>query len=295
MKANATRKPFNVCQEVTKRIVFSLVNGEIPWRKPWNAPGKEDIINFKSRQPYKGINRLLLGKPGEWMTYKQCKDAGGHIKQGEKGHLIVRFDTFIPKELKEEAKKLENEGKSIEHLKRVYMKHDWVFHIDQCEGIESKTEHHEMNKAQSPTTMADLVINDYEYKENFHIIQDKVDSITIEQDSITLPNKEQFTNEEGFYNAVFTGMIASTANPSRCNRKITTENGRLSIKEELIREIGASMTLNGVGLEHKDESENTSAKCQEWIKAFNEDYNLIISVSSAAEKAARYLLKPIYG
>ncbi|WP_326116400.1 ArdC family protein [Paenibacillus alginolyticus] len=43
-----------------------------------------------------GINTLLL-EPGEYASFKQVTEAGGTVKKGEKGHIVV-FWTWLEKE-----------------------------------------------------------------------------------------------------------------------------------------------------------------------------------------------------
>lgn len=295
MTTNTTgkaRPKMDVYKTVTAQIVMRLAKGDIPWRKPWNAPGKGDIINYESRTPYHGINRWLLDRPGEYMTFNQCRKNGGTIRKGEKGHLIVKYGMFVPKERKAEAERLKKEGKDISRLEIPYIQHNWVFHISQCEGIESKCPHEECSPAENPTDKADYIIDRYTEDEKVTVSEEARDSLFYDEntDTVHVPMKEQFVNEEEHYNAVFAGLIGSTAGPGRCDRKTDRPE-----KEELVREIGASMTLSGVGLARKEASENTAAKCKEWIDLLNKDFRMIISVSSQAEKAARYILKPLLG
>ena len=66
----------NVYQMVTDRIVEELQKGIIPWHKPWTGVGVEigGAINYVSRKPYSLLNQMLLGRAGEYLTFKQIKD-----------------------------------------------------------------------------------------------------------------------------------------------------------------------------------------------------------------------------
>ena len=81
----------NVYQIVTERIIHSLEQGVIPWRKPWKVAGHPK--NFITCKPYRGINILLLAAQGYsspyWLTYKQATERGGYVKKGEKATPIV--------------------------------------------------------------------------------------------------------------------------------------------------------------------------------------------------------------
>lgn len=290
---SAKKQPMDVYKEVTKRIVMRLAEGDIPWRKPWNAPYKEDIINYKSRKPYNGINRFILMQPGEYMTFNQCREVGGHVLKGAKGHLIVKYGFFVPKEDKAKAEQLKSEGKDISHLEVPYLKHDWVYHISQTEGVKTLCEKTDTKPAQNPVDYAEFIIKNTCREKGLILNVSGVDCCRYDNvnRTITVPNKDQFRTEEEFYNAVFVQIVSATvADASLKSRNKTDE-----IKEALVIEIGASMLLNAVGLERTEASENTQAKCQEWIAQMNRDVRLVISASSQAEKIAREIVSPLFG
>ena len=290
------KQPMDVYKEVTRRIVMQLSQGDIPWRKPWNAPFKEDIINYKSRKAYNGINRLILSQPGEYMTFNQCKEAGGHIARGTKGHLIVKYGFFVPKEYKDKAEQLKREGKDISHLEVPYLKHDWVYHISQTEGVKSLVNKTETKAALNPVDLADYILKEFCNSHGIIVNASHVDECYYDKDnkSIIIPNKNQFITEEEWYNCVFTCMVQATMSESRTTNE--TESTKVNqIKQELVVEMGASMILNAVGLTRQEASENTQAKCVEWIAQMNRDARLLISASSQAEKIAREIVQPLFG
>ena len=65
----------NVYQMVTDRIIEELNNGIIPWHKPWTGAA-DGAISYVSRKPYSFLNQLMLGNPGEYLSFKQCKELG---------------------------------------------------------------------------------------------------------------------------------------------------------------------------------------------------------------------------
>ena len=132
----------DIYEEVTRRIVEQLEQGEIPWRKPWIAGGS--CVSYATGKPYSLLNQMLLGKPGEYLTFRQCQQAGGHIRRGEKAHMVV-FWKWIEQENEETGEK-----KQIPFL-RYYN----VFHINQCEGIAAR---HAKGKliGRRPTTKDDI-------------------------------------------------------------------------------------------------------------------------------------------
>ena len=82
----------NVCEMVTERIIAELEKGIIPWQRPWTGT-KQGAYSRSTGKPYSLLNQFLLGKPGEWLTFNQAKEAGGHIKKGEKSSMVVFLQT----------------------------------------------------------------------------------------------------------------------------------------------------------------------------------------------------------
>ena len=120
----------NVYQMVTDRIIAELEKGLIPWRKPWSGT-KEGAYNRVTGKPYSLLNQLLLKHQGEYATYKQIQEAGGHVRKGEKSEIVVFWKI---QSIKEETEDGTEEVKQIPLLKYYN-----VFHVaTQCEGIEPK-------------------------------------------------------------------------------------------------------------------------------------------------------------
>lgn len=65
----------NVYQMVTDRIIAELEKGIIPWKKPWTGSNK-GAFNRISKKPYSLMNQILLGKSGEWASFKQWQELG---------------------------------------------------------------------------------------------------------------------------------------------------------------------------------------------------------------------------
>lgn len=120
----------DIYQAVTDRIIAQLEQGVIPWHKPWIASGKECAISRSTGKPYSLLNQLILGKPGEYLTYAQCEKEGGHIRKGEKASFVVFW-----KWIEQEDEKNPGETKKIP-----FLRHFSVFHIDQCDGLQPKHE-----------------------------------------------------------------------------------------------------------------------------------------------------------
>ena len=78
---------FDIYAEITSRMISEMENGVIPWQKPWMACGA--AISHTTGKPYSLLNQMLLGRAGEYLTYKQVQQEGGYVRKGEKAHMVV--------------------------------------------------------------------------------------------------------------------------------------------------------------------------------------------------------------
>lgn len=288
----------NVYQMVTDRITAQLEQGNIPWRKPWTGASVDNggAINFVSRHPYSLINQLILGKPGEYLTWKQVDELGGKVRKGAKAGFVVFFKnitiqdkTFINPE------NGEPETKTIPLL-RYYN----VFHLDDVEGIESKIIPGEASKVQ-PLEVAEKAIADYLSRQpGLRFQNDKPSNrayYSPAQDMVVVPMLSQYRIPAEYYSTAFHELIHSTIPASRCDRVSENANAFFGnedySREELVAEIGSAMLCNRVGIEAKKAFRNSVAYIQGWLKALRGDPKMIIWAAGRAEKAAKFILNEL--
>ena len=92
----------NVYQIITDRIIAELEKGVIPWRKPWTGT-QTGAYSHSTGKPYSLLNQMLLGRPGEYITWSQVKAEGGIVRQGEKSSVVVFWKQQNVKELDAES------------------------------------------------------------------------------------------------------------------------------------------------------------------------------------------------
>ena len=120
----------DIYQRVTDKILADLEKGELTWRKPWSAANTEGRIMKPLRHsgmPYNGINILMLwGAAMEggfasptWMTFRQAKELGAHVRKGERGSLVVYANTITKTEETDGGEKEERTIPLHEGLHRV--------------------------------------------------------------------------------------------------------------------------------------------------------------------------------
>lgn len=278
----------SVYEMVTDRIISQLESGVIPWQKPWTGV-KSGAFNRVSKKSYSLLNQMLLKhEGGEYATFKQWQDLGGHVRKGEKSEIVVFWKIQPVEEMKEDGTK---EIKQIPLLR--YFN---VFHISQVEGVEPlpKDELHDIE----PIEKAENILHDYWSRENItieHVTGDKA-YYSPSLDMIRLPLFEQFTDANEYYSTAFHESVHSTLKESRCNRaedrkgKLVAFGSDEYSKEELVAEIGSANIMNIIGIETNKSFRNSSAYIQNWLSVLKNDTKFIVSASSKAEKAVNYIL-----
>ena len=275
----------NVYELVTQRIIDQLEAGVIPWRKPWKGSGGGAPINYVSRKPYRGINLLLLPKDGEWLTFKQAGDAGGHVKAGEEGSMVVFY------------KRMERVRENGRPDSFPYLQYSTVFHVSQCEGIKSKIVETTVPDTEAePIEAAQTVLNDYVTRSGVTVknVEGSGEAYYYPlMDTIVLPVIGQFESAEEYYSVAFHEAAHSTGHPSRLNRDkmmASAFGGGDYSREELVAEIAASMVMNVAGIEQSQTFENSVSYINGWLKRLREDSRAIVTASGKAQKAADLIL-----
>ena len=267
---------------VTDRIIEQMEQGIIPWQKPWIASGK--VVSHATGKPYSLLNQLMLGRPGEYLTFKQCQAAGGKVKKGEKAHMVV-FWKWIEQEDEETGEKTEVP----------FLRYYNVFHIDQCEGITAKhTTEAAFPDGAEVLEAAQEIVYDYLGRTGVKLSHTEGDQAFYRPstDEVVLPIRKQFVSTAEYYSTVFHELTHSTGHPSRLNRLARpsffgTEDYS---KEELVAEIGAATLVNHVGLETGSSIRNSAAYIQNWLKVLKDDKRFIVSAAGRAEKAVNLIL-----
>ena len=270
----------DIYKEVTDRIIAQMENGIIPWQKPWVAAGS--CISHVTGKPYSLLNQMMLGKAGEYVTFKQCQQEGGKVKKGEKASMVVFW------------KWVETEDEETHEKKEVpFLRYYNVFHIDQCEGLTAK--HDEpLPGIADPNEKAEAFIADYLLRFGVKLIHQSGDRAYYQPsfDRVVLPCMEQFKETAEYYSTDFHELTHSTGHESRLNRleKVAFFGTEAYSKEELVAEIGAAALVNHAGLETANSFRNSAAYIQNWLSVLKNDKRFIVSAAGKAEKAVNLIL-----
>ncbi|MBQ4085303.1 MAG: DUF1738 domain-containing protein [Clostridia bacterium] len=271
----------DIYAEVTSRIMEQMEQGKIPWQQPWVSTG--GCISHSTGKPYSLLNQMLLGKPGEYVTFKQCQQEGGKVRKGEKSRMVVFWKWM---QIKDEET---GEEKDIPFL-RYYN----VFHIDQCEGLTAKHTATMPETAATPDQTAEDTIADYISRSGVQLNHEKGDRAFYRPvaDTITVPLISQFADTAEYYSTLFHEMTHSTGHATRLNRleKTAFFGSEAYSKEELIAQIGAATLVHHTGLETPSSFRNNAAYIQNWLKVLKNDKRFIVSAAGKAEKAVDMIL-----
>ena len=277
----------SVYEIVTDRIISQLEQGIIPWQKPWTGV-KSGAFNRITKKSYSLINQIMLNHQGEYASFKQWQQLGGHVRKGEKAEIVV-FWKIMPVEEKQEDNTIVKKNIPL-------LKYYNVFHISQVDGVEPLPDE-ELNDIE-PIEKAENVLHDYWTREDIRVEHTASNEAYYSpaRDMIHLPLFEQFVNANEYYSTAFHESVHSTMKESRCNRaedrkgKLVAFGSEDYSKEELVAEIGSANLLNIIGIETDKSFRNSSAYIQNWLSALRNNVKFIVSASSKAEKAVKYIL-----
>lgn len=288
----------NVYEIISDRIIDELEKGIIPWHRPWVCVGKGygKAVSHTNGKPYSLLNQLLLGKPGEYITWNQCKKEGGSVKKGAKAKMVC-FWKMLPVD-KTDANGApiidEKTGKTAQKV-IPYLKYYNVFHIEDCDGIEPK--YANVTAPQVPASVAEIdakaeqVLREYIAREGITLEEEESDEAYYSpaQDLIHLPMRKQFDKTAEYYSTAFHESVHSTGHKSRLDRLTTGRaaafGGQEYSKEELVAELGAASICHALGIETESSFKNSVAYVQSWLKALRNDKRMIVGAASKAEKA----------
>ncbi len=177
-----------------KKSVYSIINDNVLEKvrqnaHSWLQPIVEPPVNLATKEPYSGINHIMLNglgyKRNYFVTFKQARALGGNVKRGEQGHYIVALL---------ESKKV-NPDNGIMENKRA-LKLFRVFNVEQCENLSPHLVPPLWNKNRNPEMEGDKIISRMQRDSRF----DK-------NGDLYMPKREEFANVKDYYDACFKQLV----------------------------------------------------------------------------------------
>mgnify|MGYP006273333863 FL=1 len=283
----------DVYTRVTDKIVADLEKGIRTWLKPWNAEHAAGRITRPLRfngAPYNGINVLMLWASAVergfaapiWMTFRQAKELGGHVRKGEKGSLVVYANTITRTEI--DADTGEEEERDIP-----FMKGYSCFNVEQIEGLPS----HYYAVAEPQLDPVERI----ERAESFFAAT-RADVrhggnqayYAVGSDYVQMPPFEAFRDAESYYATLAHEVTHWTRHPSRLERdfgrKRWGDEGYAA--EELVAELGSAFLAADLELT-PEPREDHAAYIASWLKVLQNDKRAIFTAAAHAQRAVDFL------
>lgn len=270
---------------ITERIIEQLEKGTVPWQKPWTDAGLPR--NLFSKKYYRGINLLLLSVLGYeqnlFVTFKQLKEIGGKVKQGEKGCPVVYWNVKDKAEEDETATEPKQKKLSI-------LRYYTIFNVSQCENIPDGYVPTITKVIGSIQSCEDIVAKMPQRPDIRHKEQKAYYNPLL--DFINMPKKNSFGTAEGYYCTLFHEMIHSTGHRSRLNRRDLIEMAEFGSEpyshEELVAEIGACYLQSHAGV--TSGFEQSAGYIAGWLAKLKNDKRIIYTAATQAQAATDFIL-----
>lgn len=283
----------DIYTRITDQIVGALEKGVKPWTQPWNAGHAAGPVSKPLRfngEAYSGINVLTLWASAMegsfaapiWMTFRQAKELGGHVRKGEKGAPVVYANSIVKSEIDERT------GDEAD-VTIPFMKGYTVFNVEQIEGLpphyyalRETTKNPDERVAHAETFFASLgarILNG-----------GNAAYYRLASDHIQMPAFDAFFDAQSYYATLAHESIHWTRHPSRLDRSFEQQRfGDVGYaKEELVAELGAAFVCADLELKLEDRSDH-AAYIGSWLKVLRDDKRAIFTAAAHAQRAADYL------
>lgn len=283
----------DIYQRITDRIIADLEQGVRPWLKPWNAEHAAGRITRPLRSngvPYQGINVVMLWSEAVargfaapiWMTFKQAKELGGHVRKGEKGNLVVYANTITKTET-DEATGEESETAIP------FMKGYTVFNVEQIDGLPARFH--------TPAAPRLDPVQRIDHAERFFAATGadishggNVACYSVVTDSVRMPPFETFRDAESYYATLAHELTHWTRHPKRLDRDFGRKRwgDEGYAMEELVAELGAAFLSADLDLT-PEPREDHAAYIGSWLKALKDDKRAVFTAAAHAQRASDFL------
>ena len=278
----------NVYEIITNNIISKLEQGEIPWKKSWNAQTQAPR-NLTSGKLYSGINVFLLlsarYQSPYWLTFKQAQERGGVVRKGEKGCPIVFWS------------KTEKEDQETGEVKEVgFLRYYTVFNVAQIDGLKDvpETEIYSISEnGAEAIDAAEMIVAQMPNKPQITHGHTRA-CYSPAWDRVEMPVSIAFDGPAEYYSTLFHELAHATGHESRLNRHSTLKNHNFGStdysKEELVAEFGSAFLCAEAGISPAV-IDNQAAYIQGWLKALKNDSKLLVNAAAQAQKAADWIMR----
>ena len=311
----------DIYKMITDKVISMFKNAKASdYHRPWKDDAFFIPLNFDSKKPYRGVNRLLLqeriGFAGAFrnpyfLTFNQIKKHGGRLKKGTRGYEVVYYSIryIVPadKNTGRKAYSSTNTQKVIDYLAKNKLSEDIVTRIPMIryynvyngasiEGIDFQLDKLQIGRAVPDTASenqaAALIVENYP---NSPAIKHEGNRAYYSPsgDYVKMPKKEQFDSINDYYRILFHELTHSTGHDKRLDRGIHLMLEKEDYaKEELVAEFGAVFLSAWAGIMWYT-NKNHAVYLKNWNSAIKEaenDNKFLMKAASLAQAATDYIL-----
>ena len=310
----------DIYKMITDKIIKMLKSTKASdYKKTWKDDAFFIPLNYDSKKPYRGVNRILLqeriGFAGAFrnpyfLTFKQIKKHKGTLKKGAKGYEVIyysiRYVVPADKNSGRKAYSSTNAQKVLDFLHKYNLPESEVTRIPMIryynvyngadiENMDFKLDELQIGRAvpdsATENRAAQLIVENYP---NPPAIKNEGNQAYYNpaSDYIKLPKQEQFDTVNDYYRTLFHELTHSTGHNKRLNRGIHFLLDDDYAKEELVAEFGAVFLSAWAGIMWYN-NKNHAAYLKGWNSAIKEaqnDNKFLMRAASLAQQATDYIL-----
>lgn len=287
---------------------------KLPWRKPWSNRWGILPQNLIYKNPYKGINLLLLMDELSpfFLTFYQIKTLNekeeNNIKigKGTKTRKLIAYNVTYKlgkqKVIRTDGVYYFKNGNRVPNpddiesmafidQKRVHSTEDLegIAHLlpKVSEAQKAKFINERMPKCEQ------FVKEAQQRKRLPQIVKGSAAYYQMAIHQITMPDFKYFDSADAYYSTLFHEGIHSTGKLHE--RDMTGKFGSFNYaREELVAELGASMICALFGIDNDSLIENQTAYIQSWLSKLRKEPTFLLKSANAASKAANYLIHDFF-
>ena len=274
---------------ITEQIITAIEAGveDGSYQLPWHRGGSLSMpVNAVSRQPYHGINTLLLWSSarqagystGEWATYRQWAAAGAQVKKGERASVVLLWKTIGHPDN-------DADGAHDDHRRQRTLAR--AFHLFNAAQVDGYTPARQALPLAARIEGADAFFA-AQPAEIWHGSDEAF--FDPASDVVCLPAFGAFTSAEAYYSVYAHELTHWTGSAKRLERDLSGRFGSAAYAmEELVAELGAAFTLGHLGLAARPRDDH-AVYLASWLKVLRDDPAAILTAASRAQLAADYLI-----
>ncbi|RVE82838.1 ArdC family protein [Sinorhizobium meliloti] len=285
---SSTAARADVYSRVTAEIIAAIDQGAGEWRAPWfhDGTGIARPTNLASGKRYRGINILALWAAGMaagyadglWGTYKQWREAGAQVREGERSTTVVLWTEI------KSSRQANDYDRDDDGHRRMFARAFSVFNVAQVDGYERSVTNilpESQRLTDAETFIANLGVKTvFGGAEAYYLPS---------SDTVFMPEFTAFRDAASFYGVWLHENGHASGAKHRLDRVLTSRFGSAAYAaEECCVEILSGLILADLGIAHHPRPDH-AAYVASWLKVLKDDPKAIFTAASKAQQAADWM------